>query len=77
VFIRIKQLTNKKQYMDRQELADKLTANLLSEIYGERFTQLDNLEDDEVLDDEWEYFNSQFYSMLKYYYGDDEVLKKC
>ena len=60
--------------MTRQDLADKLTNEVLTEIYGERFTELDNIEDDKELDNDWEYFNEQFYGMLKYYYGDDEVL---
>jgi hypothetical protein len=60
--------------MTRQDLADKLTNEVLTEIYGERFTELDNIEDDKELDNDWEHFNEQFYDMLKYYYGDDEVL---
>ena len=60
--------------MSRQDLADKLTNEVLTEVYGERFTELDNLEDDAVLDKEWEYFNEKFYTMLRLYYGDDEML---
>jgi hypothetical protein len=56
--------------MSRQDLADKLTNNLLTEIYGERFTNLNYIEDDQQIDSDWEYFNDKFYSMLSYYYGD-------
>lgn len=61
--------------MSRQDLADKLTNEVLTEVYGERFTELDDLQDDAELDIEWEYFNEKFYTMLKFYYGDGEVLK--
>lgn len=61
--------------MSRQDLADKLTNEVLTEVYGERFTKLDDLQDDAELDNEWEYLNEKFYTILKFYYGDDEVLK--
>ena len=60
--------------MTRQDLADKLTNEVPTEIYGECFTELDNIEDNKELDNDWEHFNEQFYDMLKYYYGDGEVL---
>ena len=56
----------------RQELADKLTNQTLTEIYGERFTNLKYLEDDAELDNEWEIINDRFYNALSFYYGDDD-----
>ena len=56
----------------RQELADKLTNQTLTEIYGKRFTDLEYLEDDAELDNEWEIINNRFYNTLSFYYGDDD-----
>ena len=33
-----------------QELADEFTSKVLTEIYGDRFTNLDNIEDDPEID---------------------------
>ena len=56
----------------RQELTDKLTNLLLTEVYGERFTELDSLEDDGELDNEWEIMNEQIYNLLQFYYGNED-----
>ena len=56
----------------RQELTDKLTNLLLTEVYGERFTELDSLEDDGELDNEWEIMNGQIYNLLQFYYGNED-----
>ena len=56
----------------RQELMDKLTNLLLTEVYGERFTELDSLEDDAELDNEWEIMNGQIYNLLQFYYGNED-----
>ena len=57
--------------MTRQDLADKLTDTALTEMYGERYTNLDNLEDDKQLSDEWDYLNNGFYNTLAFCYGED------
>lgn len=44
-----------------QELADKFTTELLTEIYGDRFTKLENIEDDAVINSAWEEVNKSFY----------------
>ena len=56
----------------RQELTDKLTNLLLTEVYGERFTELDSLEDDGELDNEWEIMNERIYNLLQFYYGNED-----
>ena len=56
----------------RQELMDKLTNLLLTEVYGERITELDSLEDDAELDNEWEIMNGQIYNLLQFYYGNED-----
>ena len=48
-----------------QELADKFTNILMSEVYGERFTKLESLSEGDTLNDEWERLNSRFYEVIK------------
>lgn len=48
-----------------QELADKFTNLLMSEVYGERFTKLESLSEGDTLNDEWERLNSRFYEVIK------------
>jgi len=48
----------------QQDLADKLTSITLTELYGERFTNLEDVEEDEQLNREWEYLNEKFYDTL-------------
>ena len=48
----------------KQELADKFTEELLSAEYGERFTSLENIEDDEELNKKWNYLNEIFYNVV-------------
>ena len=48
-----------------QELADKATNVVMTDVYGERFTNLNNLEDDKELSDVWDSLNEQFYSTLE------------
>ena len=52
-----------------QELADKATNVAMTDVYGERFTNLDNLEDDKELSDVWDSLNEQFYSTLENEFG--------
>ena len=47
-----------------QELADKFTTELLTEIFGERFTKLENIEDDAVVNSTWEEVNNSFYETI-------------
>lgn len=48
-----------------QDLADKFTNETLTAIYGERFSSLDNVEDDEQIDFSWEFLNSKFYNAIE------------
>ena len=50
--------------VDPQELADKFTSQLMEELYGNRFTSLDNLEDDAELNTIWECINERFYETI-------------
>ena len=47
-----------------QDLADKFTNEVLTAKYGERFTSLDNVEDDEEIDKIWDYLNEKFYNTI-------------
>ena len=61
---------------NREELADKLTNVLLTEMFGEEYTNINNLEEEnEYLSDQWDYFNDRFYGMLKVFYGDSDYLE--
>lgn len=45
-----------------QDLADKLTTETLTAIYGKRFTSLYDVEDDAEIDKAWTILNARFYS---------------
>ncbi len=47
-----------------QDLADKFTNETLTEMYGERFTSLDDVEEDPEIDNKWEYLNEMFYQAI-------------
>ena len=47
-----------------ESLADELTAKVMTETYGERYTKLDNLEDDKELSDVWDELNEGFYTTM-------------
>ena len=47
-----------------QELADKLTNEALATIYGERFTSLEDVEEDDELNRKWDFLNESFYQAL-------------
>lgn len=53
-------ITDKK----RQELADKFTNEVLTEEFGERFENLENIEDDEDINKIWETLNERFYDAI-------------
>lgn len=45
----------------KQHLADFLTTAAMASVYGERFLQLEDIEEDAELNAKWEYLNEQFY----------------
>ena len=47
-----------------QDLADKFTNEVLTAKYGERFTSLDDVEDDEEINRVWDYLNEKFYNTI-------------
>jgi hypothetical protein len=49
-----------------QSLADEFTAKVMTEVYGERYTKLGNLEDDHELSEVWDELNEGFYSTIYY-----------
>jgi len=53
-------ITDKK----RQELADKFTNEVLTEEFGERFENLENIEDDEDINKIWEMLCERFYDAI-------------
>ena len=52
----------------RQELADKFTNEAMTARYGERFTSLEDVEEDEELNRVWDTINEKFYNALYYLY---------
>lgn len=58
----------------RSELADKLTNCLLTEVYGEEFTNMNVEEDFSYFHQAWTDLNDRFYKMLEVLYGDGEIL---
>ena len=48
-----------------QSLADEFTAKVMTETYGERYTKLDNLENDQELSDVWDELNGGFYTAMR------------
>ena len=64
-------LTNKIKNMDKkQEIADKLTNEILCYFFGDRFRECDNVEDDYEMNHAWEYFNDAIYGELNQLIGD-------
>lgn len=47
-----------------EELADEFTGKVLTEMYGDRFTNIDNIEDDPKIDAHWEHLNEKFYALI-------------
>lgn len=47
-----------------QEMADKFTNEIMAAKFGERFTNLEDVEDDEYLNRVWDYLNERFYETL-------------
>ena len=58
----------------RSELADKLTNCLLTEVYGEEFTNMNVEEDFSYFHQAWTDLSDRFYKMLEVLYGDGEIL---
>ena len=48
-----------------QELADEFTGKVLTAMYGDRFTNIDNIEDDPEMDAHWEHLNEKFYALIE------------
>lgn len=42
-----------------QKMADKLTSDIMSYVYGERFDNADGTIEDEALSDAWEFINER------------------
>lgn len=53
----------------KQEIADKLTNEILSYFFGDRFRECDNVEDDYEMNHAWEYFNDAIYGELNQLIG--------
>ena len=49
---------------ERQDFADKFTNEIMSAKFGQRFTNLEDVEDDEYLNKVWDYLNERFYETL-------------
>ena len=47
-----------------QFYADKFTSEIMSERFGQRFTECKNLEEDDELNRWWESLNEEFYEMI-------------
>lgn len=47
-----------------QYFADKFTNEIMAAKFGERFTNLEDVEDDEYLNRVWDYLNERFYETL-------------
>ena len=47
-----------------QGLADKFTAEVMTEKYGKRFTDISDVEEDEEMNRMWEFLNEEFYELL-------------
>ena len=47
-----------------EALADDFTARAMTKIYGSRYTELDNIEDDEELSEAWNSLNENFYTAM-------------
>ena len=47
-----------------EALADDFTARAMAKIYGSRYTELDNLEDDKELSEIWDSLNESFYTAM-------------
>lgn len=47
-----------------QDFADKFTNEVLTSKYRERFTSLDDVEDDDEINRIWEYLNEKFYNTI-------------
>ena len=48
-----------------QSLADSFTHEVMTVMYGKRFTECSNLEDDAELDACWETLNARFYNAIE------------
>ena len=47
-----------------QEFADEFTNKVMTEEYGSRYSELENIEDDEELSEVWDELNEEFYTTM-------------
>lgn len=60
----IKEKATKFTLDDIQNFADEFTSRLLHTKYGERFDKCDNIEDDEEINQDWEWLNEKLYDII-------------
>ena len=48
----------------KQNLADEFTNKVLTAKYGDRFSDLEDVEEDKEINEEWEFLNEKFYNLL-------------
>ena len=51
--------------MQTQEVADQLTDVVLTQIFGERYTESDDITEDDDMDFAWENVNGRMYDMIE------------
>ena len=56
------------QSINIQTLADDFTSDVMSQYYGKRFDDCEDLEEDPEMDNDWEYLNAEFYNIIYHYF---------
>ena len=59
----------------RQDFADELTCEIMAEVFGELFTECDDITEDKVMSSTWEMLNEQVYNLLGLFYEDEKKLE--
>lgn len=58
--------------MDKKDrIADELANIVMTEMYGKRFTETDDITDDREMSDTWDYLSDNFYGVLMKILPDD------
>lgn len=58
--------------MDKKDrIADELANIVMTELYGKRFTETDDITDDREMSDTWDYLSDNFYGVLMKILPDD------
>lgn len=52
----------------QENFADKLTSMAMTEIFGKRFTETEDITEDYEMSREWDRLNDEFYHMIQPYY---------